>query len=140
LVGSWPNTGGDSNIVPVVANGKVYVASNQDFAIFGIGTPGAKQPAPPQPKIVDMRVKLAPGQHEIYGTVKSILGNAITIETRNRGDITIDSTKASEKFDKAQPWVGHAMMARGTYAADGSMRADIVMHAKDHPVMWPADR
>jgi hypothetical protein len=25
--GSWPNTGGNANIVPVVANGKVYVAS-----------------------------------------------------------------------------------------------------------------
>jgi len=34
--GTWPNTGGNSNIVPVVANGKVYVASNKQLAIFGL--------------------------------------------------------------------------------------------------------
>jgi hypothetical protein len=139
LAGSWPNTGGDSNIVPVVANGKVYVASNQDFAIFGLAATGAKAPGLPQPKIVDMRMALAPGQHEVYGMVKSVLGNAITIQTRG-GAVLVDSSKASDKFDKAQPWIGHAMMARGIYNADGSMMADIVMHAKDHPVMWPADR
>jgi hypothetical protein len=34
--GTWPNTGGNANIVPVVANGKVYVASYQQLAIFGL--------------------------------------------------------------------------------------------------------
>jgi hypothetical protein len=34
--GTWPNTGGNANIVPLVANGKVYVASYQQLAIFGL--------------------------------------------------------------------------------------------------------
>jgi hypothetical protein len=34
--GAWPNMGGDSNQVPVVANGKVYVASNKQLQIFGL--------------------------------------------------------------------------------------------------------
>lgn len=34
--GAWPNIGGDSNQVPVVANGKVYVASNRQLQIFGL--------------------------------------------------------------------------------------------------------
>ena len=34
--GAWPNFGGDSNQVPVVANGKVYVASNKQLQIFGL--------------------------------------------------------------------------------------------------------
>jgi hypothetical protein len=34
--GPWPNQGGDSNQVPVVANGKVYVASNKQLQIFGL--------------------------------------------------------------------------------------------------------
>ena len=33
--GNWPNTGGNSNLVPVVANGLVFVASNQQLQIFG---------------------------------------------------------------------------------------------------------
>jgi hypothetical protein len=39
--GLWPNQGGDSNQVPMIANGKVYVASNKQLRIFGL-----KQQAP----------------------------------------------------------------------------------------------
>jgi hypothetical protein len=34
--GTWPNVGGNANIVPVVANGRVYVASNKQLTIFGL--------------------------------------------------------------------------------------------------------
>jgi hypothetical protein len=34
--GAWPNFGGNSNLVPVVANGKVYVGSNKQLQIFGL--------------------------------------------------------------------------------------------------------
>jgi hypothetical protein len=34
--GTWPNTGGNANNVPVVANGKVYVSSNKQLTIFGL--------------------------------------------------------------------------------------------------------
>ena len=37
--GLWPNLGGNSNLVPVVANGHVFVASNKLLKVFGlIGT------------------------------------------------------------------------------------------------------
>jgi hypothetical protein len=34
--GAWPNFGGDLNQVPVVANGKVYVATDKQLQIFGL--------------------------------------------------------------------------------------------------------
>ena len=34
--GAWPNIGGDLNQAPVVANGKVYVATNKQLQIFGL--------------------------------------------------------------------------------------------------------
>ena len=34
--GYWPNLGGDSNLVPVVSGGRVFVASNKLLAIFGL--------------------------------------------------------------------------------------------------------
>jgi hypothetical protein len=34
--GNWPNLGGNSNLVPVVANGQVFVASNKQLRIFGL--------------------------------------------------------------------------------------------------------
>ncbi len=36
LAGNWPNLGGNSNLVPVVANGEVFVASNKQLQIFGL--------------------------------------------------------------------------------------------------------
>jgi hypothetical protein len=40
--GSWPNRGGDSNLVPVVADGMVFVASDQQLQIFGLTGKKAK--------------------------------------------------------------------------------------------------
>jgi hypothetical protein len=34
--GTWPNYGGNANLVPVVANGKVFVASYKELRIFGL--------------------------------------------------------------------------------------------------------
>jgi outer membrane protein assembly factor BamB len=34
--GAWPNLGGNANLVPVVANGLVFVGSNQQLQIFGL--------------------------------------------------------------------------------------------------------
>ena len=34
--GFWPNLGGNANLVPVVANGEVFVASNKVLKIFGL--------------------------------------------------------------------------------------------------------
>ena len=39
--GTWPNVGGNANLVPVVANGEVFVGSNKQLHIFGLNkTPG----------------------------------------------------------------------------------------------------
>ncbi|MGH9494430.1 MAG: hypothetical protein ACRD3B_05480 [Candidatus Sulfotelmatobacter sp.] len=40
--GTWPNLGGNSNVVPLVANGEVFVASHGQLRIFGI-KPGHKK-------------------------------------------------------------------------------------------------
>lgn len=36
LAGNWPNLGGNANLVPVVANGEVFVASYKQLQIFGL--------------------------------------------------------------------------------------------------------
>jgi hypothetical protein len=36
--GNWPNIQGDANLVPVVANGEVFIASNKQLRIFGLTT------------------------------------------------------------------------------------------------------
>jgi hypothetical protein len=36
VAGTWPNVTGNSNLVPVVANGEIFVASNQQLKIYGL--------------------------------------------------------------------------------------------------------
>ena len=39
MPGSWPNFDGTANVVPVVANGKVFVAAYRSLSIFGLRVP-----------------------------------------------------------------------------------------------------
>jgi hypothetical protein len=140
LTGYWTNSISDSNIVPVVANGKVYVATVKLLAIYGLKAAGAKFAAlPPAPPVIDSRAKLEPGEHEIRGTVRAIAGNALTVELRDGRTLAVDGTKAAEGHMVAAPSVGHALVARGTYHGE-VFEAGILGHAPDHPKMWPPDR
>jgi outer membrane protein assembly factor BamB len=47
--GTWPNRDGTANVVPVVANGKVFVAGYRSLAIFGLKVP-SKNLVSAQPK------------------------------------------------------------------------------------------
>jgi outer membrane protein assembly factor BamB len=62
--GSWPNFEGTANVVPVVANGKVFVAAYRSLSIFGLRVPSKNLVAlppseapqvtlPPAPKAVE---------------------------------------------------------------------------------------
>jgi hypothetical protein len=136
--GNWPNTGGNANIVPTVANGRVYVASNKVLAIFGLGSgPAAELPAT---AAASARKPLAMGVHEIYGTIHNVDGSMITVATRNGQTLKIDATPAMRDFHYAVPKVGRALMARGTYETGGVLRAEYVFHAKPSPAIWMADR
>gem|GEM_PF-6867938 len=44
--GSWPNLDGNSNLVPAVANGLVFVAGNRRLRIFGLLSDKSEEPGP----------------------------------------------------------------------------------------------
>jgi hypothetical protein len=138
--GTWPNTGGNANIVPVVANGKVYVASYQGLAIFGLASPTSPAVKIPVAAHSPVQVALAPGQHEIYGTVHGISGSTVTVQKRDGALVTVDALSAAKNFELAPPAVGHGVLVRGTYNKAGVMVASVVMHAKDHSALWLPDR
>ncbi len=138
LTGTWPNVGGDSNTVPTVANGKVYVASYQALAIFGLG--GVHNAGLPATKVVDISVPLAPGEHDIHGIVRSMNGNLITIAKRDGALVTVDSTQAEKSSRMAEPSVGNGVEARGTLEVTGIFRANTLLHAFRNSAMWKPDR
>ncbi|HEX4295806.1 MAG TPA: hypothetical protein VHZ29_16850 [Rhizomicrobium sp.] len=138
--GKWPNTGGNSNIVPTVANGKVYVASFKSLAIFGLSAaPAATVPEvkfSPEAGLV----ALPAGTHEIYGTVRAIDGTMLKVARRDGSALTVDAGVAEKTLRYAEPVVGNGVILRGAYGAGGVLDAEIVMHAKRDSAMWPADR
>jgi hypothetical protein len=138
--GYWTNSISDSNTVPVVANGKVYIATVKSLAIFGLRRNGATPAklAPP-PQIIDSRVALEPGQHEIRGTVRDISGYRLNVELRDGRTLVVDATDAAAKYKVAPPSVGHGLVARGAIEG-GIMKAVQVGHAPDHGYAWPEDR
>ena len=136
--GYWLNTGGDANIVPVVANGYVYVASDQEFAIFGLGYAGKSDI--PEPKYVETRVALQPGQHEIYGIVESMSARTLLVKKRDGSELSIETGDAQRGHRLVESDKGDGLVARGTIDRNGVMHAISVHHASMHPEMWPDDR
>jgi hypothetical protein len=138
LAGYWTNSVSDSNAVPVVDNGKVYVASVKSLAIFGLKAGDTRVAALVPPKILE-RAPLAPGQHEIRGTVRRLSGTMLVVEKRDGQTIAVDAAGAAAHHLAAPPSVGHALVARGTMEGD-VLKADLVGHVPDHVEMWPPDR
>ena len=134
---------------PVVANGRVYVASYKELAIFAPGT-GSTAPqtaqalssAPSgttQPLVPDS-AQLPPDGHEIFGEIKSVDGNMITIATRKGAPIDVDATQAVQDHQSVVLLRGEAVRILGSYNAANIFEATTITRAKRSPKLWPPDR
>lgn len=133
--GSWASSGGNANIVPVVANGKVYVASYQQLAIFGLGA-NAKGKA-----ITIKAPHIAyTTPHEVTGTLVETRGSRLALRTRTGRVVRVDDSDAVRHERSVDLVVGRVLDARGTYDAAGVLRATSIVRAKPSPASWPADR
>jgi hypothetical protein len=136
VAGTWPNTGGNANIVPTVANGKVYVASYENLSIFGATAGGealATFSRPPSPAPL-------PSAHQISGFIRSRSGAEVVIELRNGSRITADLTEAIRRHTAVRAAVGAPVLVRGDYDKDGNLQAESFLHAKPEPALWQPDR
>jgi PQQ enzyme repeat len=138
--GTWPNTGGDANIVPTVANGMVYVASYRMLSIFGVEGTGQAllsksdfvRPSPPPEPVLSA--------HQISGFIRSTAGARVVIELRDGRRVTADLTEATRRHTAVQAVVGEPVLVRGDYDHDGILQAESFLHAKPQPVLWRPDR
>ena len=136
VAGYWPNAGQtNANVVPVVTNGKVYVASYAELAIFGLKPPKAHATIKP---VAVPELELPAGLHRITGRVESASGHQIVLATRSGTPATVDIATAIRS--------GHAVVAGdtltivGQYHADGTLAAQSVSRAKSNPAQWLSDR
>jgi hypothetical protein len=134
IAGYWPNTGGNANLVPVVTNGKVYVASYKQLAIFGIKTKKISLQLQP---FAAPQAELPRGVSQVTGTIKSASGPTMVLSTRT-GTVTVNVTDAVQSRQVAAS--GNALTVIGSFHADGTLFAQSITRAKSSPALWPPDR
>lgn len=140
--GYWPSPDANANIVPVVANGKVYVASYKVLAIFGV-------PPATAPKVA-AQMALAPApltslesQHLITGTLQAVDGSIMTLQTRTGKSVKIDGAQAVKDQRMGAPLtLGTPLTAQGSsIEGNGALLATSIVRAKGpSSQLWPPDR
>ena len=136
--GTWPNRT-DADIVPVVANGRVFVASNLQLTIFGLGGGPFVPPAAAaaEPAALNAHAPL----HEITGVLEHAEGVVLTLRTC-AGKIALVDDSDARRGDQIGVLVqGNAYTAQGTiYDSTGALRAQSIGRAMPSPAIWPSDR
>jgi outer membrane protein assembly factor BamB len=139
--GKWPYLGGNANIVPVVANGKVYVASYQSVMIFGPnGSTAAGTANSVDSTTAAASIPLGLTQR-VSGVLLAVDGTTVTLTTRTGRAVTVDISRAVENEQVANLLVGQAYTALGTATGSvGTLQAASVMRAKRGSGAWPKDQ
>jgi hypothetical protein len=136
--GSWPDVIGNANIVPVVANGQVYVASNKQLTIFGLGghpfVAAAAAAGPP----TALNTHMPP--HAITGVLEHADGPVLALRTRTGTIARVDGSEALHREQTGVLVPGNAYTAQGTFDSTGALHAQAVTRAKASPAIWPPDR
>ena len=140
VAGTWPYVNSDADIVPVVADGRVYVASYKELAIFGLPPAGAAMPAAAVPRLPPAQPELPVGSHEIFATIKTVAGDNLSVATRTGKLIHVDATAAIEAKLSVVLLADEPVRILGSYDNAGVLRATSIAHAKPSPKGWPADR
>ncbi len=137
--GSWPYYAtSNANIVPVVANGRVFVASYQQLTIFGLGGHPFVARAQDAAKPAALNTNAPP--HEITGVLEHADGPVLTLRTRAGKIAQVDDSDAIRRGQIGVLVAGNAYTVQGTYDSTGALRAQAVLRAKASPAIWPPDR
>ena len=84
--------------------------------------------------------KLPPDGHEIFGTIKTIVGGNITLTTRNGKLVRVDAAGAMRRHQSVVLLVDEPITVFGNYDDAGVLQATSVLRAKPSPLGWPPDR
>lgn len=139
-IGTWTIAGGDADLVPVVANGKVYVVAGNNVVIMGLGGTAVPTVASEvEGSTPDTELRYS--GNEIFGFPLSVQGDIIKLQTRTGKIVTVDGSKAAAADTFVNVVLGRALGVEGTYdPGDNAFDASVVFYAKDSPMLWPADK
>jgi hypothetical protein len=141
--GTWPNTTGKANLVPVVADGRVLVASYRELDIFA---PGGNEPEPAAQLALQSfgAARINTGEKVISGVVEDVGKDRLTIIDRSSNKIQVEIP--ADFQSQTQMWQqsdtkGEAIKVTGVVnPADGSLRAKSILRAPKSPGLWAPDQ
>jgi hypothetical protein len=139
--GDWPETRHKANIVPVIANGRVYVASYQRLAIFGLGQPFAvasKEVSPSRTVALAASSGLNQRERWITGTIKAIKGPLVILHTRH-GETEVDAGIATRSEHNVPLVLDNNVTVYGNVDAGGLLHARTINRASDDTKWWTPD-
>ena len=140
--GKWASGNSNANTVPTVAGGHVYVASNKELTIFGLGgsTKAADFASGESPAGSTKAFALGTDEHAVWGTIRTVSQTEMALQDRHGAMIRVYLPAARAAGNLAEPVVGQAAFAIGKRAGGGLLIARNVEHAKPSPRLWPADQ
>lgn len=137
--GTWTHAvNSNANIVPTVANGKVYVASNKQLRIFGLFSKKAHAAvvphflSPSPPTVISCGPAQTPlaaagGSHtfarEFYGTICRVNGNELQLALPSGRSIVLDTSDAFAQNRRILRTPGRPVQVRATIDAKGRAHA-----------------
>ena len=137
--GQWPNLGGNANIVPMVANGLVYVAAYQTLTIFG---PGGAAPAVAAPAAVaNQALALAPAARRVTGWLLAQSDAQLTLLTRTGDIVDVDATAAvAQRLSAPSLAIGEPYTVYAPGGGGATLAATTIARAKPGLGAWPNDQ
>jgi hypothetical protein len=155
--GTWRHAvNSNANIVPTVANGRVYVASNDQLQIFGLLTPQqrARSAAPKRlmasaPDAITCPSNTTPlaaaggvqaAEHEFHGTVCQTSGTELRLALRNGHSIAVDISHAFDQGRRILLSPGRPLFVRATIDGKGVAHAQRIAPVHELSPHTPADR
>ncbi len=156
LGGTWTHAvNSNANIVPTVAKGRVYIASNMQLRIYGLTgqQEGAKQSSvdpitPSQPEMISCPASIAAAAaagagvplHQLYGTVCQSSGTELKLALRNGRSVSIDTSSASDQWRHVLLTPGRPLHVSLTIDKNGVAHAQKISPAHTLSPLTPADR
>ena len=156
LGGTWTHAvNSNANIVPTVAKGRVYVASNMQLRIYGLTGQhdGAKQMVadpitPSQPELVSCPARIGAAAavssdlpvHQLYGTVCQASGAELKLALRSGRSVSVDTSSVSGQPRHVLLTPGRPLHVRFTIDKNGVAHAQKISPTHTLSPLTPADR